>query len=593
MGVVYIDTSLYISADRRWFRLCFEREDGMTLRVRIWLLGTVACAVIGFSAPVAQGAFGVESFFAANCNAASETCNKAANPADEKENAEKVGYTQAAGHPPFGVTDFTVTTREVGGAKVPEGVVDHVRTDVAPGVSTNPEAVPKCSLEHFGAPNTPAEVAPGVFSESSCEATEIGVNNVVVAVEPVKGVFADVPLEGKVYNLEQSDGLSSLFGVAVNLTNVGHHGLFAHTLIEGHVEWGAESKGTGKADYHDFFEINVSPTLRLISSRLVFKGDIGVGGFLTNPTSCTGPGPQTTSTLHLESAATESTPAETAVSTYTTPIGTEGCNGLPPFALVPFAPTFSLAPETKQSDQPDGIATELALPHDPSPTGIDSSQLKTASVALPEGMTLNPSAAQGLEACTPAQARIHSPTPGVACPAKSEIGTVTLNVPGLPPGSLAGSMYLGGPESGPITGPPYTMYLDAESARYGVSVRLKGEVVPNETTGRVTATFSENPEQPFSDMILHFKGGALAPIANPLVCGPARVETSLVPYTGTATQSPFSEFAVDSNNAGGACPSPLPFSLGQSTASTPTTEGPAPTSRSISPARTASSTFRG
>ncbi len=28
------------------------------------------------------------------------------------------------------------------------------------------------------------------------------------------------------------------------------------------------------------------------------------------------------------------------------------------------------------------------------------------------------------------------------------------------------------------------MYLDAESARYGISVRLKGTVVPNEATGR-------------------------------------------------------------------------------------------------------------
>ena len=35
----------------------------------------------------------------------------------------------------------------------------------------------------------------------------------------------------------------------------------SHTLIEGNVEWGAEAAGTGKADYHDYFEINVSPDL--------------------------------------------------------------------------------------------------------------------------------------------------------------------------------------------------------------------------------------------------------------------------------------------------------------------------------------------
>ncbi len=278
-------------------------------------------------------------------------------------------------------------------------------------------------------------------------------------------------------------------------------------------------------------------------------------------------GPATTNTVTVRGIL-----GEEASGTYVTPIGTEGCNGLAPFKAVPFAPEFSLTPETTQSDQPDGVTTELKLPHDPSPTGIDSSQLENASVTLPEGMTLNPSAAHGLEACTPKQIGIGTRNK-VECPVGSKIGTVTLNVPDLPPESLQGNMYLGGPESGPITGPPYTMYLDAESARYGISVRLKGSVVPNETTGRLTATFAKNPEQPFSDVILHFKGGPLAPLANPLSCVVATTETSLTPYTGTAAQSPFSSFLVDGNGSGGACASPLVFGLTQSTSSLPTTAG--------------------
>src|SRR4029077_12398841 len=110
-------------------------------------------------------------------------------------------------------------------------------------------------------------------------------------------------------------------------------------------------------------------------------------------------------------------------------------NRPPPSALAPFSPTFSLAPETTQSDQPDGVTTELVLPHDPNPAHLDSAQLKTATVLLPEGMTLNPSAAHGLEACTPAQIGIHTRAP-VACPAGSKVAAATLNVPGLPPGSL-------------------------------------------------------------------------------------------------------------------------------------------------------------
>jgi hypothetical protein len=522
---------------------------------------------------VAQAAtpeFGVDKFVAASCAEGHPNCGeellfgaysfpKEPNPTEAREAA----YTQAAGHQPFGITAFSINTIGSIPEAIPTGVVTHVRTDVGPGVSTSPEAVGKCTMAEFEG----TEVAPGtgIFTPPACKAeTEIGINKVIVY-SPT-ATPKDVPLEGKVYNVVQPNGLASLFGVALVLPKAltGQEGLVAHTLIEGHVEWAG--------NYHDYYEINVSPNIPLIASRLSLfgnRGTTGSGGFITNPSNCAGPGPATTNTLTLKSSASQE-----GVRTYVTPIGTEGCDGLPPFAMVPFAPTFSLTPETKQSDQPDGITTELALPHDPSPAGIDSSQLKTANVTLPEGMTLNPSAAQGLEACTPAQARIHSPVAGVACPPKSEIGTVSLDVPALPAGSLTGSMYLGGPESGPITDPPYTVYLDAESPRYGISVRLKGEVVPNEATGRVTATFSENPEQPFSKLVLHFKGGALAPIANPLVCGSATTDVSFAPFTGTATASPaVGPFTVDSNGAGGACSSPLPFTLSQSTASVPTTGG--------------------
>src|SRR4029077_17888149 len=500
------------------------------------------------------------------------TCKKVP-PAEEKEKAELEGFTQAAGHPNFGITDFEINTTGSFPSAVPSGVVTHIRTDIAPGVSTNPEAVPKCSFAEFGAEAIPGT---GLYFETGCKPeTEIGINEAVV----FAGAAGDVPLSGTVYNLVQPTGLASDFGVALKLPKPPTEAelkkafkgtplegsplekaqYFAHTLIEGNVEWGAQPQGTGKADYHDYFEINVSPSLPLIKSRLIFTGNIGTGGFLTNPTSCTGIGPQTTTTLTLTPK--EGSPVK---STYMTPIGTDGCN------LVPFLPTFSLTPETTQLDQPDGITAELTTPPDPNPNNLDSSQLKTASVTLPEGMTLNPSAAAGLgtQACTPAQARITSTTLGVDCPEASKIGTVSLEVPGLPAGSLQGNLYLGTPlANGTITDPPYIMYIESEWGRYGISVRLKGSATPDPTTGRVTASFTENPEQPFSNLILHLKGGALAPIANPLTCGTATTQASLVPFSGTSPFSPaIAPFTVDSNGSGGACPSPLPFSLTQATA---------------------------
>jgi hypothetical protein len=583
---------------------------------RVWFATLLAGVGFAAVAPAAQAAptpvFGVEKFIAANCSAEHETCGQEGvepftKPKEPtKAEAEAQGYTQAGGHPPFGITDFKINTIGEYPNAAPTGVVTHIRTDVGPGVSTNPEAVAQCSFAEFGE----AEAIPGTgfYAEPKCKKNEkgeveskIGVNKVIVAIEVAPKIFQDVPIKGTAYNLVQPYGLASDFGVALELPKFltkgalekafAEHPLpeedfkgatkgdkeaekaftekhleegeyYAHTLIEGSVEWAG--------NYHDYYEINVSPALPLLASRLTLEGNIGTGengGFITNPSNCAGPGAATTNTVTLLSAEGQKTSRE-----YETPIGTEGCNGLAPFKEVPFKPTFSLEPETTQSDQPDGVTTELKLPHNPSPAGIDSSQLENATFTLPEGLTLNPSAAHGLEACTPKQIGIGTRNK-VECPVGSKVGTVTLDVPDLPPGSLKGDVYLGGPESGPITGPPYTMYLDAESARYGISVRLKGSVVPNETTGRLTATFAKNPEQPFSDVILNFKGGPLAPLANPLACVVATTETSLTPYTGTAAQSPFSSFLVDSNGSGGACASPLPFALTQSTSSLPTSAG--------------------
>jgi hypothetical protein len=550
-------------------------------------------------APVAQAAEApaIEKLAAVNCSEGHEQCahkvvtinlgvpfgEQHYSVTEEPKEAEAIaeGFTQAAGHVPFGVTDFTVAHEGAPGHESenhlpfekPTATVQHIRTDVAPGLATSPAAVPYCSAAQFGKEELPGT---GLFAAPACpegaEETRIGVQQATVYLPPPGNV--DLALEGPVFNLEPPKGRASLYGVSVKLpiavtkgelekafAEKGHplgeptekflesKQYYAHTLIEGNVEWGKEPAGTNEGDYHDYFEIAVSPALPLVSSRLVFYGTRG-GQFITNATSCPG---HLTTRLLIEDL--EKVPATRG---FTSPLPLSKCNE------VPFEPMFSVSPATTALDQPDGFTTEVGLTRYPTKE-IDSSQLKTATIKLPEGMTMNPSAAAGLTACSPAEARIHSSTPGVGCQASSELGTIALDVPTLPPGSLAGKIYLGGPESGPITGPPYIVYLDAESARYGISVRIKGEVTPNETTGQLTAVFSENPEQPFTKATFHFKEGALAPVGNPLLCGAAKTTTSFVPYSGTATKEPFSEFAVDSNNAKGACASPLPFAPAQST----------------------------
>lgn len=570
----------------------------MTSRTRFWVLGMLVCAVcasVGVAAPAAFGAFGIERFFAANCKV--NTCKNGATPEEELKNAKTEGYSQATGHPAFGITDFKIDAP--GGA--PSGIVTHVRTDVGQGVSTNPEAVEKCAFvdpkkEHeFGT----KEVIPGTgfFPAPTCGAnSEIGRNEVVVF------AGADLPLSGKVYNLVQPQGLASDFGVALELPvalsgaalakgfkeaeekgavpGVGGfpslaeqafleaQKYWAHTLIEGGVEWAG--------NYHDYYEINVSPAIPLISSRLILKGDIGTtgqGGFITNPSNCGGSGPLTRSTVTLTTTTSESKTKE-----YTTPIGTEGCLGEAGFETPPFEPGFKLTTTTQQSDQPTGVTAETTLAHDPSHTALDNSQLKNATITLPEGMTLSPSAAKELQACSLSQLAIGT-RGNTTCPSGSQIGTATLTVPQLPASEpLQGTVYLGG---GPtVTGPPYEMYVNAESARYGVTVRLRGIVKPNPVTGRLTTEFTaanneiKLPEQPFTNLKLSLKGGPTAPLANPLACGPATTSASFVPYTGTPTVPLASAFTV-TGEKGAACASPLPFALLQSTENVPSGGGQA------------------
>jgi hypothetical protein len=569
----------------------------MKSNVRFALLAPLIGAIFAVAAPAAQAAVRIERFVAVNCSAGHETCGEEGTPPftlPKKEvteaEAKAEGYTQAGGRVPFGITDFKVTTvgEYATGKAQPTGVVTHIRTDVATGLATSPAAVPQCSMKEFGetelSPGTGAYPEPKCKTTPASEDTEIGVNKVVVAVYTETGTFVtDAPLEGKVYNLEPPTGRASDYGVALSLEPLGKPGVFAHTMIEGNVEWGKEAKGTSVGDYHDYFEINVSPNLPLIRSRLVLRGTSGKGDFITNATRC--PGDNTTR-LSLEGVegAKQETPFRTLES-FTTPIGLSGCN------LVPFAPTTALLQETTQQDQPDGVTTDLAVPHS-SASEIDSSQLAASTFTLPEGMTLNPSAAAGLEACTAAQVRIGSPVFGVGCPEKSKIGTVSLNVPTLPEvpgGTLTGNIYLGGEgESTSIAKPPFTVYVNAESTRYGVDVRLKGLATPNETTGRVTVTFTETPEQPFSDIKLALTKGPLAPVANPLTCGTATTQASFVPFANpTVPASPLvAPFTVDSNGSGGTCASPLPFALSQSTVNQAPGNGGAATSYTLNIGRT-------
>jgi hypothetical protein len=484
------------------------------------LAGLLAIASLALLTPAADAAFGPETFEAGTCNNVNCTYAKI-------EKKEEAGFTQAAGHPPWGITKFEL---KHSGDNVEGAALKRIRVDVPPGLAANPEALPKCSQAQFKANTCPANTEVGT--------TEL--NAVAAETLLLSG------LKGKVFNLEPPGGLPLDFGI--NVEPAGALTAPVQLYLEGHVEWAS--------DYHEYFEINnvpeeaevklvvlpVKAKLKVLMSKLNFNGNAGIGNFLTLPSVCS-----TSTTSHLE---VESQTGEVASTDTHTPVGVEGC------ANVPFKPTTTVAPQSGTSaGGPDGATTVVAVPQNGAVGQINTADIKDAHVTLPEGLTLNPSAAHGLKACTAAQIGIGTRN-GVACPAESKIGEVAIETD-LPPGALKGNVYLASPGGDAITDPPFTIYLDAEAPAQGVSVRLQGTVTPNPSSGRLEVSFADNPQLPFSELRLTLTGGGYAPLANPLSCSTV-TEFSFSAYTG-ATTSGTSPFVL------GGCPSSTPFSLSQST----------------------------
>jgi hypothetical protein len=529
----------------------------------------VCCAATSVAAPAASAAFGVNKWEAGTCK--EKACNS-----EGKDPAAEF-YTQAAGHPDFGITDFafdytTETNILAEEVRVPVGHVRDVRVDLPPGLAVDPEAAREC-------PEAQIEVL-------ECpESTQVGEDEAQGTAELALGTRKTVTESFPVYNLARRPGEPARFGVEVKSStlalaeSISGTKLQSAIYLEGGISWRqeaetAESSGVPSGDYHEFFEIHNVPTQpELVESRLIFWGvpqehthtGEAPRAFITMPSSqsvCANP---STTYLHVDSYENEGAFLKYADETRLkdgTPILATGCN-----ALAFEDPSLSLVPETSRSDQPDGATVDLHIPQLISePSKLDSPDLQNAEVSLPEGMTLNPAAARGLEGCGNAQIKLGTGEK-IECPAGSEIGTVTVDAPGIPDGSLAGKVYLGSPEPGGAeSGEEFRIFLAAEAPQYGVGLRLEGHVKANTQTGRLTAIFADDPQVPFEDFILTFRGGARAPLANPLRCGPAEPAAALTAYTGQPAQAAQTHgFTVDANGKGGACPAPLPFAPAQTT----------------------------
>src|SRR3954452_7298065 len=129
------------------------------MRMLLWMRHAVVAAltVAGLCAlapTVAQADFGVSKFDAGTC-----TMNTEPTPQCTRESNPSYWYTQAAGHPQWGITDFAFNT--TGLFQTPDGNVKNVHVDLPVGLSVNPEATPKCTTAQLEATACPANSAVG------------------------------------------------------------------------------------------------------------------------------------------------------------------------------------------------------------------------------------------------------------------------------------------------------------------------------------------------------------------------------------------------------------------------------------------------
>ncbi|MHB1810309.1 MAG: hypothetical protein ACYCU0_13615, partial [Solirubrobacteraceae bacterium] len=129
-------------------------------------LAALALGAFATSAAAAGEGFGIKKLESGTC-----TENGQAAPAEECTYATPSRfYTQAAGHPNYGITFFEFDTTEAPGpggskANAPKGNVKNIRTDLPLGLSVNGQALPRCSMAEFGPP-----LKEGVYTSPTCNA---------------------------------------------------------------------------------------------------------------------------------------------------------------------------------------------------------------------------------------------------------------------------------------------------------------------------------------------------------------------------------------------------------------------------------------
>lgn len=476
--------------------------------------------------------------------------------------------TQAGSHP----FQLTTTIQLNSGAVIPGETRDktvikqpalprNVRFSLPAGLVGNATSVPTCRMEVFFEPlppnNCSSESAIGVASVTVVESIYLGLTRIAVPV----------------FNLPPAAGEPARFGFMIKGTPV-----VINTAVDPDDEYRISAEVRNATQLAQFLGSTVtlwgSPgdprhdSARGWECTNLFP-DEGLGpcqrppgmeelAFFRQPVSCVTP---LDFGVQLEPW---NVPSGSVVAEATFNGGTMmGCNQLP------FDPTISAAPTSGWASSSSGLDFHLEMPNagllNPKAKAAEG-QAKKVEVTLPEGVTINPSQAEGLEACSPAQyaQETASSAPGAGCPEASKVGSVDVSTPLLEE-EAHGSLYVAEPYDNPFDS-LLALYMVAKVPERGIVVKQAGKVELNPDTGQIVTTFDDLPQLPFETFELNFFGGNRAPLVMPPKCGTYEMVAKFTPWHASNPDSPLpsevitrtSSFEVDQGPNGGPCPSGTP-----------------------------------
>jgi hypothetical protein len=423
---------------------------------------------------------------------------------------------QAGSHPYAYTVSFALNENAKGEA---EGNLRDVVIDLPAGFIGNPRAVPRCSRQDFEGQQAlcPGDTQVGVV-HADVEGN-LNVTDPVFNLVPPPGVPARLGFSTANFNgiEDVSVRTGSGYGVAATANNIPVTGVrsVSETI------WGVPSDAS-----HDPERACVEEKKGKKSVVQGCSSDISPRPFITLPTSCTGPLVSTVNADSTETPGEYVSEGALSLDAGGNPVGLFNCERLP------FAPSIVAQPETGATSSPTGLRVDLHLPQNEEPQGLATADLKDAVFTFPQGMTVNPSAASGLAACTPSQIDLTGPGPAT-CPDASKIGTVEVDTPPIDH-PLHGSVYIASQEDNPFHS-LLAIYIAIYDPVTGVVVKLAGHVQADETVGpeegRLKTTFDDNPQLPFEDLKLDLFGGSRAALSTPATCGTKTITTDLTPWT--------------------------------------------------------------